>query len=97
MFSSGYGFTKIWLNTICTKTPFFTSENYRRKPEDIISSGDVREIANISIRDNTGIRITVNHLHFSVIDKFSGPNPNMVRRVYQSYKNSASCRRKQKE
>lgn len=40
---------------MATKTKFLTSENFRRLPEDIIFTGEIRETAKIPIRKAHGI------------------------------------------
>jgi hypothetical protein len=51
---SGYGIVPRLLNTLRTKTAFFTSENTRRLWEDIFFTGIVRNLAGIPLVHNTG-------------------------------------------
>jgi hypothetical protein len=48
---TGYGISPKMLKAIKEKTPFFVSENFRRLPEDLIFTGEVRQAAGIQIRD----------------------------------------------
>lgn len=60
---SGYGYAKILLDTIRTKTPYFTSENYRRTPDDVFFTGEFRELAGISVQSYPGIgRVEENYI-----------------------------------
>uniref|UniRef100_A0A914CCN9 Hexosyltransferase n=1 Tax=Acrobeloides nanus TaxID=290746 RepID=A0A914CCN9_9BILA len=51
---SGYGIVPRLMNTLETKTSFFTSENFRRLWEDILFTGIVRDLSEIPLVHNTG-------------------------------------------
>lgn len=52
---SGNGVADYVLKTAKTKTPFMTSENYRRLPEDSLFGGILRELGNMSMHHLDGI------------------------------------------
>lgn len=54
-FLSGYNITSKLLIALKSCSKFFTSENFRRLPEDIIFTGEIREEANIPVINIGGI------------------------------------------
>uniref|UniRef100_A0A914CIK3 Uncharacterized protein n=1 Tax=Acrobeloides nanus TaxID=290746 RepID=A0A914CIK3_9BILA len=54
---SGNGTVQNLLTVLKTKTPFLISENYRRLPDDAIFTGEIRELAGVSIQDIGGFLI----------------------------------------
>jgi hypothetical protein len=56
---TGKNSVKGFLDALRNKTPFLTSENYRRLPDDAIQNGEVRISANISLQDVGGFGIGV--------------------------------------
>src|SRR4051812_22222417 len=51
----GYNITSRLLIALKSRSKFFTSENFRRLPEDIIFTGEIREEANIPVVNIDGI------------------------------------------
>ena len=58
---TGKNSVKDFLNALRNKTPFLTSENYRRLPDDTIQTGEVRVLANISIQNVGGFSLGVSN------------------------------------
>ena len=58
---TGKNSVKDFLNALRNKTPFLTSENYRRLPDDAIQTGEVRILANISLQDVGGFTYGVSN------------------------------------
>jgi hypothetical protein len=59
---TGKNSVKDFIEALKNKSPFLTSENYRRLPDDAIQTGDVRVLANISIEHNNGFNFQVSFL-----------------------------------
>jgi hypothetical protein len=51
---TGKNSAKDFIYALKNKTPFLTSENFRRLPDDGIQTGEVRVLANISIQNVGG-------------------------------------------
>uniref|UniRef100_A0A914EH68 Uncharacterized protein n=1 Tax=Acrobeloides nanus TaxID=290746 RepID=A0A914EH68_9BILA len=72
-FISGKNTVQDMFDVMRYKSPFMTSENFRRIPDDTIITGEIRVLANVSMKNNPGFGYMRPSLWFDPIANKSVP------------------------